>query len=264
MEQVNRQLCFFAAFLTLSLGKTFLMESYGQGKKERTVEAYYLDINKASKQVIHELQEQNLNLQYQDIYGQWPELTLRIFNWKREELANYQMAKSYGINYFQLNLGKIFASWPLNEMYSCRLSDESGHVYEFLVKKIPVPEMTPPKVSILVNPLQTDCDKFTTNIVEFYGQIEGGKAPYQIHWYVLNEERTNFLYQPREETIEKAGKSMVIQVDKAPSYYVLLNVKDACGSEQQKIIHLTCDKQKEVVNTLFIEPLRRLPKNREQ
>jgi hypothetical protein len=60
-------------------------------------------------------------------------------------------------------------------------------------------------VRLVVNPVRFSCRETTGNAVEVHEEISGGKAPYRVNWYVLSEERTNFLYQPREQRIDSAA-----------------------------------------------------------
>lgn len=238
---------------------------YAQGDNIPAREAtYFINLNQLEEKVVHEIQHEVLSIQYRDNYAKEQALPLTIYNWKREKVATFSLAKSYGLNYFNINIAAIFNAWEEGSIYSCEFSDESGHVYRLLVKKIPPPEMESPEVNIFVNPLHLGCLDETGSVVEFYGQVEGGKAPYKVNWYVMNDQKTQFLYQPREQFIEKAGQTMVIQVDHDPSYYVLLSVQDACGNEQERMVYLLCQEEEKKINTLFVEPLREFPHSLER
>jgi len=219
---------------------------------------YYLDINKVSKETVNTIHDELLAIQYYDSYGQEKEIPLKIYNWKREQVATYSLSKEFGLNNFSINLGVAYDSWKEGEMYTCEMADESGHRYELILRKQTL-KNEPPKVNLLVNPVHLQCKELTGNLVEFYGEISGGKTPYQVSWYVLNNDRTDFLYQPREEVVTVPGNTLVIRVDKNPDYYVMLHVRDACGNEQKQIVHLVCQGKKKKINTLFVEPLKELP-----
>ncbi len=219
---------------------------------------YYLDITSSNKGIVHTIHDALLNIQYTDAYGQKNECVLKIYNWKREEVAVYSLYKEFGLNSFNIDLGSVFVSWKEGEIYACEMTDESGHLYELLLRKQLITTVAP-TVDILVNPIRMECKALTGNLVEFYGQISGGKTPYQVNWYVLNQAQSDFLYQPREEIIAEPGKTMVIYVNKNPDYYVLVHVKDACGNEQKQMVHVLCSDKKKKINTLFVEPLRELP-----
>jgi len=214
---------------------------------------YYIDLNTADGARVHEISDKTLSLQYFDSYGKWKEIPLKIYDWKRNLVATLSLDKAYGLNSFVIKLEDIYSDWHLNEVYVCELRDESNRKYELPVKLIPMPDRPAPSVDILVNPLEMKCDGISPNVVEFYGQIEGGKAPYIVDWYIVNDARTEFLYQPREEIIKTAGKTMVITVDKKPDYYVMLYVKDACGAVQQKAVNLVCQDKRKKINTIFVE-----------
>ena len=216
---------------------------------------FYININDAIKDRVHDVQTDIFGIQYTDRYGKWNEIPLRIYNWKREQVASMMMEKTFGLNYFNIKLTEMYDGWELNKIYICEFVDESGRKYELPIKPIHPLEKNDVLLDIVVNPVSFSCDGLARNTVEFYGKITGGKSPYKADWFVLNDSRTDFLYQPRTESIAKAGMTPVIEVDKNPDYYVLLMVQDACGTKQQKLVHLACEDGKKKINTLFVEKL---------
>jgi len=222
---------------------------------QQTKTAYYFDINKASALAVHELQEPSLNIQYDDRYGTSPEVRLVLLNWKRERVATYTLSKSFGLNHFKINLGQVFEAWREGDVYTCTLTDEMKNSYELLIKKN-TSVTNPPEVDIFSNPISLSCKQPGSNLVDFYGTIRGGKAPYTVNWYVVNEAKTGFLFQPRTEIIERPGNSMAVRVDSNPSYYVMMVVVDACQKEAKKMVYLTCKTTDKNVNTIFVEPLK--------
>jgi hypothetical protein len=216
---------------------------------------YYISLNTSDGTRIHDIYDDVLGLQYHDMYGQWKNIPLKIYDWKRNLVITLDLDKTQGINNFTINLKEIYNGWRLNEIYSCELNDEQGENYMLPIRMVSPSNEKIPVINILVNPLQMKCDDLSQNVVEFYGEIQGGRAPYTISWFVLNENRTDFLYQPREEIISTAGKTTVIRVDKNPDYYVVLYVKDACGHIQEKIVNLVCEDSRKKINTLFVEEL---------
>lgn len=224
---------------------------------------YYLDLNNADGKTVQTLQDEYLYIQYHDRHGSQPELALHIYNWKHEQVAAYALSKTFGLNHYTITLSNVFPAWKEGEVYSIEATDEARQKYSMPVRKIAPPENAPPEVSIFVNPIHIACADPAGNTVEFYGKIAGGKAPYTVAWYILNDARTGFLYQPREEVIKRPGNTMVVRVDKNPDYYVMLEVKDACGNQQRRMVNLVCEDEKKKINTVFLEsidPVRELPR----
>jgi len=240
---------------------SFLFFPLSLQAQEKTLEQkkspYYIDINKAQYQPsVFEVQPEALGLRYDDKFGKSQELPLTIYNWKKEAVAKISLTKTFGLNYFNVKLADLYNRWEVGKIYICELKDEANKNYKISIKIIPPPDKVDPKISIFVNPVSLECNNpLGKHVVEFYGQIDGGKAPYAVDWFILNSLRTDFLYQPTSEEIKRPGKSSVVIVDKEPDYYVLLKVKDACGSIQQKMVHLVCDPGKKKINSLFVEPL---------
>lgn len=262
----NITACLLKCLILFSFVTAWLFLSiplHAQENKEKQT-PYYIDVNKADKTTIQEIHNGLLHLKYHDAFGNDKEAVLVVFNWKIEKVATYQLEKAFGLNYFTINIESLLHDTREGDVLICKMKDEGGHQYEFLIKKVAPPKIEDPIVSIFVNPLQVDCELMMGNYVEFYGKIEGGKAPYKTNWYILNEKRNDFLYQPRSEVIEQPGKTMVIQVDKDPDYYVLLHVKDACGNEVEQMVYLVCRKSEKKINTIFIEPINNPSKNKER
>lgn len=215
---------------------------------------YYIDLNNAAPGKVYDVRDEMLSLEYRDSYGTWKEVPFRIYDWKHELVGSAALGKTFGLNHFTVRLNELNTSWETGKVYVCRFEDESGRKYELPIRIASPAKTAGPVIDIVVNPLAMKCDGLSASVAEFYGNVKGGKAPYTINWVITNSNRTDLLYQPREEVIT-TGRSSVITVDKAPDYYVLLQVKDACGNVEQKMVHLMCGERKKKVSTIFVEPL---------
>jgi hypothetical protein len=220
---------------------------------------YYVSINNRPANEIIELQDYVFSFEYNDRFGQWKNIPLKIFNWKREMVATLSLAKILGPNYYNVKLDELYGGWVQNEIYVCELSDEAGNRHKISLRPVKPSKKVAPNVGIVVNPLQLQCDGISATSVEFVGDINGGKTPYTIQWVVLNNERTALLYQPAEEIIKTDGSTSAITVNKSPDYFVVLEVKDACDNIVRKEVHMVCDQQKKKISTVFVEPLKAFP-----
>jgi hypothetical protein len=252
---VNSFVCPF--IYCVVFGVCFLnTSSIAQGTfSESKKNPFYIDLNSSRPDKVFDVQLDMLYIQYSDSYGTTNDISLEIYNWKRDVVATVDLQKVYGINHFNIPLNSFYNNWEMNKIYLCELKDESGRKYQLPIRPVFPPDKVDPLIDIIVNPISFDCEKFSGNTVEFYAKIDGGKSPYKANWYVLNNQRTDFLYQPKEESIPKAGYTSVIHVDKNPDYYVMLVVQDACGGIQQKMVHMVCKDKDKAVNSLFVEPL---------
>lgn len=221
-------------------------------KKDK--QPYYFNICEASDNEVFEIHDHLLSFQYDDKYGKSKEIPLQILNWKMEPLATVMLGKVYGANYFNIDLSKIIPV-HYNQVYHMKIQDELGHKVEAAFKLMEGVE-NEILIDLIVNPQSLKCDSPEGNLIEFYGNINHGRIPYLVNWYILNDARTNLLYQPISEEIRTPGKTSAIQVDVTPAYFVMLHVVDACGNEQQKMLQLTCSEEKNSVNTIFVEPLK--------
>jgi hypothetical protein len=248
---------FFAMFSVMLLTLFLSQMSQAQGQESLHVEMpSYLDLNRMNHDAVTDVATDVLGLQYLDAYGQSRQITLKIFDWRRTQVAELKLTKSKGQNRYVLKLDEILVGREIGKIYSFSFVDEVNKAYQFSIRFAKAPEKHPIDANIYVNPKYVHCtEDLEGNLVEFYGNTARGKAPYVVTWYVLNESRTKFLYQPKEQRLARPGVTPSILVDKAPDYYVIMSVVDACGSEQHQVVHLQCDDGQKKVNTVFFESI---------
>jgi hypothetical protein len=231
--------------------------AHGQllNEKGEKVHPYYISFESPTIATIEDVRGEFLHISYHDRIGQSELFTFELYDTKGQLVRELKLVKQFGQNYFDINLNEHGISLLENESYLCRLTNEK---FEQLERQIRfVAEVKNEIVaSILVKPKFLSCnDKKANNMVEFYGQVSGGMAPYKANWYVLNANRTDFLYLPTHIVVPLPGLTSSVQVDKDPKYFVLLHVTDACGNEQISTVQVVCDRKQKKVNTLFIEKL---------
>lgn len=246
----RRHLVILCAILSLKV--ICLLPVAGQVQEKQ--EPYYLNVNRANSNSVHEINNKQFSLQYDDRYGEAKTVTYTLYNWKREVVKRYTLNKDFGLNNFNISTHSLQKNY-LDQILIGELKDENDNTYTHKIKFISPKETPVPKIDLVANPVELDCDAEFGNLVEFYGQVSGGKAPYKTSWVIMNGEKTDFLYQPRSEVLPKPGKSMVIQIDQNPAYYVLFQVEDACGNQVEKMIYLSCNPSDKQINTLFIETI---------
>lgn len=215
---------------------------------------YYIEVNKYNNLEIFEIQEGLLNLQYHDNYGINKTIAFRIMNWKQELVGVFELDKQLGLNNYTIDLNEHFPM-EAGVVYSGQMIDEGQNVYKCRFQQVNIPE-SDLHVDIFVNPVNLKCGDLYQNLVQFYGNIKNGRAPYNVSWYVINEARSEFLYQPKEDVLLSADKTSIIEVDKSPAYLVMIVVTDACGAKAQKMVYLGCTENEEKVNSVFVEPLK--------
>lgn len=224
-------------------------------KKGDEVTPYYVAFEAPSLPTVADIRGEYLHLSYRDKIGTSNSVTVSIRNSKNERIKQLTLAKEFGLNYFDIKFSDYGFSFIENEYYFCSLTNEKGQTSERTIRYLPEVKNII-AASIFVKPKNLICsDRGDNNLVEYYGEVSGGKAPYKINWFVMNKQRTGFLYQPMHAFIQDPGTTSAIQVDKAPEYFVLLYVTDACGNEQTTTVQVVCEKSKKKVNTVFFQRL---------
>lgn len=216
---------------------------------------FYINLNTASSSAVFKIQDERLNLSYYDQYGKRAEAPLRIYDARQQVVAQVDIQKSFGQNYYTIDLKELFNGWEKETFYTCALTDESGRRLPFTFKLVDAPEKSSPAISVFAEPVHLTCEAATSATVRFYGDIAGGKAPYRVKWHVLDGSQTHLLYQPWETTVEKAGNTTAITVDAIPGYYVLMEVKDACGNMVRQMLHINCGEDAGNAHTLFVQTM---------
>ena len=215
--------------------------------------SYFINFNSTVEERVHDLSGDNISIQYQDAIGKTPAITVSVYDWHHAEVSRLMLQKSFGMNHYTVSLASLSATQS-GVMYTCETVDESGRKYKFHFRK----ETKDPiklDVSIVTDPVDLKCSDPDHNVVDFYGTAQQGKPPYTVKWFVLNDNQTDFLYQPLEQILKSPGATSSITVDKSPGYYVVLYVTDACGNEGKQMAHVVCQGNKKQINTLFLESL---------
>lgn len=215
---------------------------------------YYINLNESNPAIVHEVHKKKLALQYVDNHGVLPAVDMTIYDWKMAKVAQVRLNKERGLNHFVVALEELPVNWDMDKLYRLSMITEGNHKTE-LTFKLMQPAKTEFAISIRTNPVQFSCESTSAKLMEFYGVIEGGNAPYTAQWFVVNNEKNDFLYQPKEAKVSKAGNTSAIQVDKNPDYYVMLYVTDQCGNLQKKMLHVVCETSKKKIHSVFVEPL---------
>ena len=192
-------------------------------------------------------------LTYHDRYGAADHLIISCHDQYGRVVGEYRMAKTLGANEVPLDLHQLGVA-RTDARYTLSFINERGQRYR-IPFRVQVSENTQPTVNIEADAVMMDCEASQGNLVHYYGTITGGKAPYQARWTVVDDSGQD-LYQPREDHIAKKGQTPTVTVESTPTYYVALEVKDACGETAQQVVNVQCDGVLEKSNTLFVKSIR--------
>ena len=217
---------------------------------------YYLDITSISSETVNDISEGKMDIQYQDNIGRSKQVHLEVFDWKLEKIGTFKLDKTSGLNHYTVSFDEQGVKWKPGDVFNCQMIDEVGTKYKWTVRAIGKPVVEGPQADIFVNPKNLICDgEDSESVIEFISDINSGRTPYTITWYVMNQARSGLLYQPKEEIIDSPNKASMIVVQKQPAYYVVLQVTDSCGNTDAKVVYVACEGDKKKINTIFVGPL---------
>jgi hypothetical protein len=215
---------------------------------------YYINANQSHSQSVYDIQDQVFGIQYTDNYGLTPTIELKIFDSGNELVGRFTLDKIRGVNQYAMDLKNLTTKVQMESVYYCSMKDENGFEYRWTVRPVEKPKVDL-DITLSVNAKQLSCGGATGNLVEFTGSVTNGRGPYSFSWYVMDESKSQFLYQPKNDLMETSGGKSLIEVDKSPGYYVMLDVTDACGGIGRKMVYIECQKNRKKINTFFVEPL---------
>lgn len=225
-------------------------------KRGEPVIPYYISFDALASMQVEDVRGEFLHVSYRDQIGRSETIKFVVYTASMELVRELKLVKEFGENYFNIRLTDHGIILLEGESYLIRMTNENFEVRERMIRFSPKVK-NDITASIVVKPKYLSCEgkPGETNMVEFYGQIAGGKAPYKANWYVLNARRNDLLYEPSHVVVPTPGETSSIQVDKNPEYYVLLYITDACGNEQTATVQVLCQKNEKKVNTLFLQKL---------
>jgi hypothetical protein len=222
--------------------------------KGERVHAYYISFD-ASSSYVEDIRGEFIHVAYRDRIGKSETLTFSIYDFRMKLLKQLSLVKQFGQNYFDIQLADHGIDLEETKSYYCKLTNEYDETTQRTIRYT-AKTKNDIVASILVDPKYLACqDPAGNNLVDFFGEVSGGNAPYKANWYVLNAGRTKLLYQPAHVVVESPGLTSSIEVDKAPEYCVVLHVTDACGNEQIASVEIICESNEKKVNTLFFQKL---------
>lgn len=222
---------------------------------------YHVDIkernlNKSTKAYL--LRDSTLYFKFEEYYAAG-KLQLAMKDTRGKIIFEKELEKQKGINYYAENLLEDPYSWKEGSYYVLELSNARNEKYELLFQMGRVPKLPKPTGDIAVNPVHIECDS-ESNLVEYAGEIEGGRAPYKVTWKISKDaEGKELLYAPKEMEVEKEGRVPGIAVTNGLGYFVIMEIVDNCNKEGRQIAKIECEEQKNE-SLLHLEFLDNKPK----
>ena len=156
----------------------------------------------------------------------------------------------FGMNYYTIDLSSLGYELFLGENYKLILGEK---VMTFqLVEPVDKPL---PEVDITINPLSVSCeDNEDATLVEYFGRVTSGNAPYRTTWFVFTDASKQILLNtPEEQFVEFEGEIGAISLDHQLSYTVVLTVLDACGQYVESTVNMVCGSGESDGVTVFLE-----------
>jgi hypothetical protein len=260
MKRKNKILFRMAMFFLTGIPPALFAQSNGLNGPTPAADTafYYIDLLHRDRLDINEVRGELLNLKYEDRYSGTTEFTAELFDWQKNLLQSRTFRKKFGQNLYSIPLREFFGGWEPGKIYSLVTHDDTGKKHVCYIRVPEEGEREIPEVEIQVDPLVLDCSSPDESLIQFSGKISGGKGPYRISWRVMDEALVS-LYQPRDEKVPVLGHTPVIRVDSPPNYVVSLQVVDACGTEAEERVLITCGEQIKKTNNVFFQQQKELP-----
>ena len=207
---------------------------------------------------VHKIYENYLNISCSRKFSKEKYSLATLYNWEREEVARLAFDLNKQVNNYLIDLFSLGINWELDVTYTLEF-DRGFRPSDYIQFSLNLPpEKLAPQLEIVPNPLEISCDDIS--IFEFYGNINGGKPPYDVLWAVMGENE-ELLTAPVEVHLEERDDVPKITVEEKMGFTVVLAVEDACGSFEEIELKLNCEDD-ELTDTIFLEPTDRLKETR--
>lgn len=184
-----------------------------------------------------------LSFSHVEKYGQkQQQLEAYIYNWRKVAVVKLLLDTHEGKNWYSIDLSKACTNLNFDATYMLELKDGDQRTH-YLRFQYAAP--IPLEVALSADAKFLNCEGSAGNEVEFTSTIQGGISPYTIYWKLSAHQQGQNPIQTQENTIQPAGALSVSESQlisyQQPAYYVIMDVKDACGQQLRKTIHVTCN-----------------------
>lgn len=186
--------------------------------------------------------------------GDSQQLSAIIYNWRKVAMVSLSLNAHEGNNWYALDLASACTNLSFDANYILELKDGDGKIH-YLRFQYSAP--IPLEANLTAEVKFLNCDGNIGNEIEYTGSIQGGISPYNIEWTVSTNQSGQNPSQTREEAVRPVSaltisESKLTTYDQ-PSYYVIMNIKDACGQAIKKTIHVTCENGPNGTNSLNLD-----------
>ncbi|MFY0599851.1 MAG: hypothetical protein JXR03_09280 [Cyclobacteriaceae bacterium] len=217
-------------------------------RAEELARHYFVEIEEGG--VINKIFDENLYFSFREEYKASGTIKLMLSDVQGNEISYIDVEVNYGMNYYHLDLTTLSVDFLLDKRYILSYGRRK-------LKFMPVEplEKPLPVANITVNAVSVDCeDTGIGNLLEFYGQVSSGNAPYNLTWFVFTDSSKEVLLNtPEEQFIEFEEEIGAIVLDNQLSYTVVLTVLDACNQYTEQTLNLVCGNEESDGVTLFLE-----------
>jgi hypothetical protein len=227
------------------------LQGYGQ------TQSLYVSLNQSDNKMIHKIYNNTVSLHFDDFKGVSDKLTLKIYNWKKELVYSTITDRFKGSNFYDIHLDQINSEWPLNEVFTLKVIDGNRSLYKVLFQKLVWVNVA--TLNVTSNPVTVQCTSDGLNLIDFSAFVTGARSPYKIKWYLIDIQKTKIL-QVAEQTVTNNSQSSIIQISRAPSYYLIVHVTDDCGNDVHKEVLVQCVAGQNSVNSLLLSNFNELIK----
>jgi hypothetical protein len=217
----------------------------------------YIPLNEATSLEINRIAQSRLCLSFEDKYGEKPQFDIRILDWQNREVARKTLDKYFGLNLYSLNLKTLLGDTFQEEvLFNLVSANDMGQELSFYFMAIaPDPDLDKPNVEIIAEEIEVYCEELRVSEVNYYAAISGGSPPYELTWFVFKGTTPETLiYQPKKVVLQDVADIPFTRVSAALDYYVAVHIRDGCGAERDKVVHVICDNVAGKLNLIF-EPI---------
>ena len=201
---------------------------------------------------IQKIYNKTLQFSYEDNYQLAQYVSGEINDEKGRMVSRIAISRNND-KVYSLELSTLKVNWKLEEVYHLKLKDDFNPDRSVFFQ-ISEPSTEPIETTITINPIYVDCSELATSLIEYYGEFNGGHAPYRVTWTVASA--GNFLTPltpPKETVVSSASSVPVLTMDYPLDYLVVMTVDDGCGNFGEYAVVVRCQLNEDGESSLLFE-----------
>lgn len=215
-----------------------------QHRRTADTTVYFIDMmgNQASNYSV--ARGNKIGILFKDQFGATDSISINFLELGTDHSFVKSFRKSFGMNSFLVQTDAFVQEGEV-KTFQLAMKDDMGKSREKYLIVSDRPDGGEMAIDIINSPVNVDCQIPENTFIEFFSEVKGGKAPYQLEW------KFGGAADKMEEFLPLQGYSSGIAVSLPPPYQISLKVTDSCGLVEFQTLQVSCETPNKASNSLL-------------